>query len=155
MKAKRIVLGSDHAGFELKAELAPYLSGQGYIVDDKGTFSASQSVDYPDYGEKVALEVREDPEALGIIVCGSGIGISIAANKVPGIRAALVGTEEEARLSRLHNNANVLALAGRPFDGEKARLAKKIADAWLTTDFEGGRHHSRIDKISALEKKYC
>jgi ribose 5-phosphate isomerase B len=146
-----IVIGSDHAAFDLKEFLKPLLATMGYGVQDVGTFTR-ESCDYPDFAEKVALAVKNGGGRLrGILSCGTGIGAAIAANKVPGIRAALVTSVETALVSRKHNDANVLVLGGRPFDpGEVERMVK----TWLSTDFEGGRHERRIEKIQEMEKKY-
>lgn len=145
-----IVLGSDHAGFRLKDHLKSYLYELGYPVIDEGTFD-EQSVDYPDFAEKVALTVVSNPGSLGILVCATGVGISIAANKIRGIRAALVGDVGTASLCREHNDANILALAGKNYDSE---LVERIVVAWLSARFQGGRHARRIDKIRRLEEKY-
>jgi len=143
----KVALGSDHAGFPLKEALKGWLKEKGYEVIDKGTYDES-SCDYPDFGKAVGLEVAAGGADRGIVVCGSGIGISIAANKVKGIRAALCGDIYSARMSRLHNNANVLAL-GQRVTG--VGLAMEIVDTWLNTEFEGGRHQARLDKISRIE----
>lgn len=153
LKDKVIAIGSDHAGFQLKSFIAGFLMSLGYKINDLGAYSQDISVDYPDLGEAVAKEVASARACRGIVVCGSGIGISIAANKVRGIRAALVSDVEAAVLSRKHNNANVLALAGRPYNPERAAEAEKIIKAWLSTDFDGGRHQQRLDKISAIEQR--
>lgn len=142
MKMK-ISIGSDHAGFDLKEHLKNYLEEEGYEVIDEGTYSL-ESVDYPDFGKKVGKRVADKEADRGLVVCGSGIGISIAANKVPGIRCALVSEPLSARLSRLHNDANVLALGGRLIGLE---MAKECLKVFLQTDFEGGRHQRRIDKL--------
>lgn len=146
-----IVIGADHAGFEIKEYIKGLLTKMNYELEDMGALS-TESVDYPDYAEKVAVSVSTGENKMGVLACGTGIGASIAANKIPGIRAALVGDERAARLSRKHNDANVLVLGGRPFDKNEV---KKIVRAWLTSRFEGGRHKKRIDKISAIERKYC
>lgn len=142
MKMK-ISIGSDHAGFDLKEHLKNYLEEEGYEVIDEGTYSL-ESVDYPDFGKKVGQRVADKEADRGLVVCGSGIGISIAANKVPGIRCALVSEPLSARLSRQHNDANVLALGGRLIGLE---MAKECLKVFLQTDFEGGRHQRRIDKL--------
>ena len=141
---KTIALGSDHAGFALKDALATALAQKGYEVEDCGTFS-TDSCDYPDYARKVAklVSTRQMP---GILVCGSGIGVSIVANKVRGVRAALVFDADQARLSKQHNDSNVLCFAGRLLDSESAL---QIVEVWLDTQFEGGRHSRRIQKIEA------
>jgi ribose 5-phosphate isomerase B len=146
-----IVIGSDHGGLELKAALKSYLGRRGYTVTDAGTDN-DVSVDYPDFGQKVAELVVSGTAELGILICGTGIGMSIAANKVPGIRAALVTDVFMARMAREHNNANILVLGGRVLDEQKAC---DLVGAWLDATFEGGRHQGRLDKISDIEKKYC
>lgn len=143
----RVAIGSDHAGFALKEEVKEYLGRAGVDLEDEGTVSRD-SVDYPDYAEKVAIEVRDGKVDRGILMCGTGIGVCIAANKIHGIRAATAWDLEIARLSRLHNDANVLCLPGRYMD---PALAIEIVKVWLATPFEGGRHQRRVDKISALE----
>jgi len=145
-----IVVGSDHAGFALKEFVKGILTREGYRVIDEGP-ADSGSVDYPDYAERVGLQVAGRPGRLGILSCGTGIGISISANKIPGIRAALVHTPREAVLSREHNRANVLVMPGRPWSKKKTA---EIVRAWLKTSFAGGRHQRRVRKIAALEKKY-
>jgi ribose 5-phosphate isomerase B len=144
----KIALGADHAGFELKQKIKQHLAQQGHTVDDRGTASTA-SVDYPDFARSVGDEVASHSADLGILICGSGIGMAIAANKVPGIRAANVNTENEAALSREHNNANVLALGARILD-EPHALA--IVDKWLATPFAGGRHQQRVEKIRQIEE---
>jgi len=146
-----IAIASDHAGFNLKSAIIKYLNDNGYEVKDLGTCDASCSVDYPDYGLAVAEAVSSGECEKGIIICGTGIGISIAANKVPGIRAALCTDSFMARMSREHNDANVLALGERVIG---AGVAIDIVEAWLKAEFLGGRHKTRVDKISAIEKKY-
>ncbi len=150
MNKEIIVLGSDHAGFALKEEIKTLLLGMDYRIEDRGTFSR-ESVDYPDYAENVALAVRNRRNKKGILVCGTGIGSSIAANKVPGIRAALVHNVRMARLSREHNNANILVLGGRPCDKNNAA---RIVKTWLKSEFRGGRHQRRVKKISKMEKRF-
>jgi len=144
----KIALGSDHGGFQLKETVKAWLLDKGHEVADKGTFD-EKSCDYPDYGEAVARDVAAGNADKGILVCGTGIGISISANKVAGIRAAVCGDTFSARMSRLHNDANILAL-GQRVTGPG--LALDIAEIWLSTDFEGGRHQNRIDKIARIEK---
>jgi ribose 5-phosphate isomerase B len=144
----KISLGADHAGFELKEKIKALLLQQGMEVDDLGT-SSTASVDYPDFACKVAEEVASQKADYGVLVCGSGIGMAIAANKVPGIRAANVTSEYEAQMSREHNDANVLALGARVLD-EPTALG--IVEKWLDTPFAGGRHQLRVDKISAIER---
>ncbi|HYA97674.1 MAG TPA: ribose 5-phosphate isomerase B [Methylomirabilota bacterium] len=144
----RIALGADHAGYPVKESIKKYLETAGYPVDDQGTWS-EESVDYPDYGRAVGERVASNQDDFGIVVCGSGIGISIAANKVPGIRAALAHDENTARLSREHNDANVLAMGGRIVTPEEA---VDMVKTFLSTPFAHGRHQRRIDKISQIEK---
>lgn len=145
----RIAIGSDHAGFSVKETIREYLEGAGYRVSDLGT-SSEESVDYPDYGKAVGEHVVSKQADLGIAVCGTGIGISIAANKVPGIRAALAHDANTARLAREHNDANVLALGGRIVTNE---AAIEMVQVFLTTGYLGGRHQRRLDKITAIEKE--
>lgn len=142
MKVSRIHMACDHGGFALKEHLKSFLSENDIAVDDLGAYS-EDSVNYPDYGKKAAEAVLNDGDP-AIIICGTGIGISIAANRYRGIRAALCHCAEYAKLARQHNNANILALGGR-FLNEKE--AEKIVTAFLDTDFEGGRHKNRIDLI--------
>jgi len=147
----KIALGSDHGGFTLKEQIKSYLTGKGYEVEDFGTYS-SESVDYPTFGLKAALAVSKGECDRGIVICSTGIGISIAANKVRGIRAALCSDTFSARLTREHNDTNVLAL-GAFIVGEK--LAYAIVDTWLGTEFSGEeRHKRRIDEITEIENQY-
>ena len=141
-------LGADHAGFELKDALKRVLDELGVTYDDLGT-GTSASVDYPDYAHAVARGVVDGRFDRGILVCGSGIGMSIAANKVDGIRAAVVTEAESARLSRAHNDANIIALGAR-LTTEAA--AAEIVRTFLQTEFQGGRHSDRVQKISGLER---
>jgi len=143
----KIALGADHAGFELKEQLKQHLLSAGVQVDDRGT-NSNDSVDYPDFARAVGEGVVAKEADFGILVCGSGIGMSIAANKVPGIRAANVTSAEAARLSREHNDANVLALGARLLDPS---IATRIVDVWLATAFAGGRHQRRVEKILQIE----
>ena len=143
-----VALGADHAGFPLKQELKSWLVGQGHTVLDVGTHSAD-SVDYPDFALAVSRAVAAGEAARGLLVCGTGIGMAIAANKVPGIRAAVCGDTDTARLSRQHNDLNVLALAGR---ATSPAAAIGIVRVWLETAFEGGRHERRLAKLSDLEQ---
>lgn len=145
----RIALGADHAGYELKDKIRDHLKQRGVEVRDEGTDSGD-SVDYPDFARLVAHDVDEGRADLGILVCGSGIGMAMAANKVAGIRAANVSSEYEAQMSREHNNANVLTLGARILQPDQAL---KIVDAWLAANFAGGRHQRRVDKIAALEEQ--
>jgi len=150
-KTTRIVLGCDHAGFELEKHLVNFLRNEGHISEDLGTFS-QDSVDYPDFGLAVALAVSSGEFPRGILVCHSGTGMSIVANKIRGVRAALTRDRESARLSRLHNDSNVLVL-GAGFTPKDE--AEEIVRVWLATQFEGGRHSRRLEKISLLEEKAC
>ncbi len=142
----KIAIGADHGGFELKQALIPFLQGRDIEVSDAGTYSV-ESVDYPTFGESVALLVAHGEADAGIVICGTGIGISIAANKLPGIRAALVTSPEMATLAKQHNNANVLALGGRILSVE---IAEACVAAWLDASYEGGRHQRRLDKITEI-----
>lgn len=144
---KKIALAADHAGFEEKEKLKATLNEIGVEFDDMGTYSAD-SVDYPDYARKVAEAVSRGEYEQGLLVCGSGTGMAIAANKVRGVRAAVAWNEEIARLARQHNNANVLSLAARYTPDEEL---KKIVKAWFDADFEGGRHERRVEKITETE----
>src|SRR6267378_1796155 len=143
----RIAIGSDHAGFSVKETIKKYLENAGYAVDDQGTGS-EDSVDYPDFGKAVGERVALKRADFGIAVCGSGIGISIAANKVPGIRAALAHDVVTARLAREHNDANVLALGSRIVTPD---AAVEMVQTFLTTTYLGGRHQRRLDKIAQME----
>lgn len=143
---KKIFIASDHAGFDLKAALVKYIESKDISIEDCGCHS-KDSVDYPDYAQTVAKKVLEDKNAEGILICGSGIGMDIAANRFKGIRAALIYEPELAVLSRTHNNSNVLVLAARFTPVDKA---KKIFDTWLDTKFEGGRHQTRVDKMDLI-----
>ncbi len=144
-----IAIGSDHAGYNLKGQIVEFLQKKGLEVKDFGTYGP-ESVDYPDFGQAVAKAVSRGECEKGIVICGSGIGISIAANKVHGVRAALCTDSLMAKLSRLHNNANVLALGERIIGPD---LAMDIVEAWITTDFSGdNRHNCRIQKITNIEK---
>jgi ribose 5-phosphate isomerase B len=146
-----IAISSDHGGYDLKGEIIKYLKEKGHELKDFGTCDSACSVDYPDYGLAVAQAVANGECERGIIICGTGIGISISANKVPGVRAALCTDTYTARMSREHNNANVLALGARVIG---TGLALEIVDTWFKTEFQGGRHKRRVDKISDIERKY-
>ncbi|UFS69257.1 ribose 5-phosphate isomerase B [Geomonas sp. RF6] len=146
-----IVLGSDHGGLELKEEIKSLLGEMGLPCEDLGT-NGSESVDYPEFGERVARRVSEGGAEKGILVCGTGIGMSIVANKIPGIRAALVTDTFMARMAKEHNNANILVLGGRVLE---ISLAREMVRTWLEATFEGGRHQGRLDKIAALEDGCC
>lgn len=146
----KIALGSDHAGLPLKKEIINHLHDIEVEFEDFGTFT-SESCDYPDFALKVAEEVSKKNYDFGILVCGTGIGISIAANKVPGIRAALCSDTFSAHACREHNDANILALGQRVIG---PGLALDIVDIFLNTKFQGGRHKKRINKITDIESKY-
>ena len=142
-----IAVGSDHAGFELKEELKEVLAALGHEVKDLGT-ATPDSCDYPRFAARVARSVAAGEAERGLLVCGTGIGMSMAANKVRGIRAALCFDAETARMSRAHNDANVLCLGART---SAAGRAREMVEVWLRTEFEGGRHRRRVDQIHALE----
>ena len=144
MLNKNIVIASDHAGFPLKAQLVDYLKTKAYNVLDLGTHDAQNSVDYPLKAQELALQMKKNPEDVGILVCGSGIGMCIAVNRYSFVRGALVYEVEAAKLARQHNNANVLCLGGRMTDFE---TAKQLVDTFLTTPFEGGRHERRVSQL--------
>jgi ribose 5-phosphate isomerase B len=143
----KIALASDHAGYTEKERLKPLLTDLGLEFDDLGTGSEA-SVDYPDYARKVAEQVAAGHADQGLLVCGSGTGMAISANKVNGVRAAVAWSEETARLARQHNDANILAIGARTTPPEQI---PGIVRAWFSTDFEGGRHADRVKKISAME----
>lgn len=145
----KIAIGNDHAALELKKAIKTYVEDMGHEVVDFGTHTAD-SCDYPVYGEKVARAVAGGECELGILICGTGIGISLAANKVKGIRAAVCSESYSARLTRAHNNANIIAFGARVI-GEDT--AKDIVNAFINTPFEGGRHQRRIDMITEIENK--
>ena len=145
----RIAIGSDHAGFPMKEIIKEYLRSLGHEVLDMGTHSA-QSVNYAEFAEKVAREVASGRAQRGILICGTGIGMSIAANKVEGIRAALVHSEYTAKMAAMHNNANIITFGGRV---EGPQEAKRFVKIWLETPFEGGRHNKRLEKITEMEEK--
>ncbi len=146
----RIALGADHAGYLLKDHIRQYIVERGHSVIDEGT-NTSDSVDYPDYAVKVAEDVAAGRAERGILVCGSGIGMAITANKVPGIRAANICSEYEAQMSREHNNLNVLTLGARVLN---EAAAEHIVQIWLDTPFSGGRHSGRLEKIHEIEKAH-
>lgn len=145
----RIALGSDHAGYDLKSKIIAYLETQPYEIIDCGTDNADVSVDYPNYALNVAQKVANNEAAYGILICGTGIGMCISANKVPGIRASSVWSKETAKLSREHNNANILCLGGRTKEDVDPLTLVKV---WLDTEFLGGRHERRIKEIAKIEK---
>lgn len=145
MEKKQIAIASDHAGFELKEQLGQWLLERAYVVVDLGTDSAAASVDYPDYGFAMARWISEEEARMGVLICGSGIGISIAANRHPKIRAALCHDSVSATLARQHNDANVLCVGARLITPD---VAKECLHAFLTTAFEGGRHVERVNKLA-------
>ncbi len=147
--ADRVVTASDHAGLTLRAEAVKVAKSKGFEVEDLGP-PTPDSVDYPDFAAAVARAVAGGRARLGILVCGTGIGMSIAANKVPGVRAALCRSEYEARMARAHNDANVLCLGERITGGG---LGAAIVEAFLATPFEGGRHQKRVEKVNALDRR--
>ncbi|HET6351502.1 MAG TPA: ribose 5-phosphate isomerase B [Coriobacteriia bacterium] len=142
----RVALGSDHAGYEQKERIKAHLIDEGYDVEDVGTNNAEDSVDYPDFAIRAGRMVAAGDAEMGVLVCGTGIGMAIAANKVHGVRAANVTDPEFARLAREHNNANVVTVSARFVP---VQVNTDIVDAFLSTDFAGGRHGLRVDKISA------
>ncbi len=146
---KKVALASDHGGYGLKTQIKQYLQSKGYTVLDLGTDS-EESVDYPDFGAKAAEAVLNKEADCAVIMCGSGIGISISANKFKGIRCALCFDTYTAKMSRMHNDANIMAVGGRITTIERA---VDMVDLFLTTEFEGGRHQRRIDMLDALAEK--
>lgn len=144
-----LAIGSDHGGFELKNHIMKHLEERGIQYQDFGCYDEN-SVDYPDIAKKVGTAVAGGACENGILICGTGIGISMAANKIKGVRAALCGDVYSAEMTKCHNNANIICMGGRVIGRE---LAFMIVDAWLDAEFEGGRHQNRIDKIHALENK--
>ncbi len=147
--SKTIYIGCDHAALHMKNDIIGYLNDKGYNVEDLGPYTP-ESVDYPAYAEKVGKEVVADKGSLGILICGTGIGMSLAANKVKGVRAAACSEVYSAKLTRLHNDANILCLGARVIGIETAKM---MVDAFVETEFEGGRHQRRVDMITALEEK--
>lgn len=143
----KVAIGADHAGYALKEELKARITARGHEVVDLGTSSAD-STDYPDYAAQVGRRVAEGLVDRGILVCSTGVGMSIAANKIPGVRAALAFNEDEVRLTRAHNDANVIAFGARYTEPE---AGAHLIDIFLETPFDGGRHQRRVDKITALE----
>lgn len=145
----KIAIGNDHAAVEMKNHIVKYLEAKGYEMVNFGT-DTNDSCDYPVYGKKVADAIVKGECDLGILICGTGIGISLAANKVKGIRAAVCSEPYSAKLTRQHNNANIIAFGARVVD---EAMAEKIVDEFLTAEFEGGRHQNRIDLITAIENE--
>lgn len=146
---KKVYIGCDHAALEMKAALVEYVKTLGFEVSDEGTYT-SDSVNYPEYAKKVALAVKNDENSLGVLICGTGIGMSLAANKVKGIRAAAVSEVYSAKLTRQHNDSNIVCIGARVIGIETAKM---IVEAFLTTEFEGGRHQTRVDMITAIENE--
>lgn len=147
----RISIGADHRGLALKQHLVPWLRSEGYDVTDEGA-ATTDSVDYPDYAAKVAHKVAHGEADRGILVCATGVGMCITANKVHGVRATTCADEDVARLSRQHNDVNVVCLSGDRLDEPAAR---RVVQTWLETEFEGGRHARRVEKIADLEHQEC
>jgi ribose 5-phosphate isomerase B len=145
----RIAIGADHRGYQLKDQLVPWLRSQGHEVEDKGAVDGG-SVDYPDFAAEVARQVSTGKADRGLLVCATGVGMCIAANKVRGVRATTCADEDTARLSRQHNDVNVLCLAG---DRMQSGAAEQVLTTWLQTPFEGGRHARRIEKIAEIERQ--
>jgi len=150
IKSVRLGISSDHGGYGLKEYIYNNLIANGYNVKNFGVYN-EESVDYPGYALKIILEILNKDIDFGILFCGTGIGVSISANKFPGIRAALCHNVETARLSRMHNNANIIALGGRILD---KNIAAEMIDVWLNTDFEGGRHLRRVNLIDKQALPY-
>lgn len=148
---KKVAFGCDHVGFILKDEILAHLQARDVEVIDKGTWSGERT-DYPRYASAVAQAVIDGEVDGGILICGTGVGISITANKFPGIRAVVCSEPYSARLSRQHNNTNILAFGSRVVGLE---LAKMIVDSWLDADFEGGRHQTRVEAIAAIEQRHA
>jgi ribose 5-phosphate isomerase B len=148
----RIAIGSDHHGVSFKADTIAKLAALGFEVNDVGSHDPHEACDYPDMAQKVAAQVSEGQVERGILICGSGVGMAITANKFPGVRAAVCETEEAARLTRQHNGLNVLCLSGSLW---KQRDLFPVVQAFLETPFEGGRHQRRLEKIEAIEAAVC
>ena len=146
MSRDTIIIGSDHAAFQLKETIKSHLKKEGFGIEDAGPFG-TDSVDYPDFGIKVATTISEGSYSRGILMCGTGIGMSMVANRFPGVRAALCNDLFSALMSRRHNDANILVMGGRVIGDV---LALEIVKAWLTTEFEGGRHRHRLDKFDRI-----
>lgn len=147
---KKMLIASDHAGRAMKDELKSVIAGLGYEVEDLGA-STDDSVDYPDFGSALAEKISTGEVETGVLVCGSGVGMSIVANKFPNVRAALVSDTQSATLSKKHNNANVLVIGGRIVE---VALATEMLTAWVKATFEGGRHQRRLDKIAEIEARF-
>ena len=151
MEPKAILIGSDHAAYQMKETIKSYLENQGYAVQDVGPQDTG-SVDYPDFGIAVACAISSGKFKRGILMCGTGLGMSMVANRFPGVRAALCNDIFSAALSRQHNDANILVMGGRVIGDV---LAQEIVKVWLHTDFEGGRHQNRIDQVDRMDVTGC
>lgn len=146
---KKVFVGCDHAALDMKNAIVEYVKELGFDANDEGTYTTN-SVNYPEYAKKVALAVKANEGSLGILICGTGIGMSLAANKVKGIRAAAVSEVYSAALTRQHNNSNIICIGARVIGIETAKM---IVKTFLTTEFEGGRHQTRVDMITAIENE--
>jgi len=151
MEQETIIMGSDHAAFQMKETIKSYLESEGFTVEDAGALG-TDSVDYPDYGIKVSSSISSGKQKRGILMCGTGLGMSMVANRFPGVRAALCGDIFSAVMSRQHNDANILVLGGRVIGDV---LAKEIVKTWLKTEFDGGRHKNRLDKFDRIDFTRC
>jgi ribose 5-phosphate isomerase B len=151
MEQETIIIGSDHAAYQMKETIKAYLESEGFTVEDAGALG-TDSVDYPDFGIKVASAISCGKHKRGILMCGTGLGMSMVANRFPGVRAALCSDIFSAVMSRQHNDANILVLGGRVIGDV---LAKEIVKAWLKTEFEGGRHKNRLDKFDRIDFSRC
>jgi ribose 5-phosphate isomerase B len=151
MKQETIIIGSDHAAYQMKETIKSFLESEGFTVEDAGTLG-TESVDYPDFAIKVATAVSSGKYKRGILMCGTGLGMSMAANRFPGVRAALCNDIFPAVMSRQHNDANVLVLGGRVIGDV---LAKEIVKVWIKTAFEGGRHQNRLEKFDRMDFTSC
>ena len=151
MKQETIIIGSDHAAYQMKETIKSYLESEGFTIEDAGALG-TDSVDYPDFGIKVASAISCGKHKRGILMCGTGLGMSMVANRFPSVRAALCGDIFSAVMSRQHNNANILVLGGRVIGDV---LAKEIVKAWLKTEFDGGRHQNRLDKFDRIDFSHC
>jgi ribose 5-phosphate isomerase B len=151
MKQETIIIGSDHAAYQMKETIKSYLASEGFTIEDAGALG-TDSVDYPDFGIKVASTISSGKHKRGILMCGTGLGMSMVANRFPGVRAALCGGIFSAVMSRRHNDANILVMGGRVIGDV---LAKEVVKAWLKTEFEGGRHKNRLDKFDRIDFTHC
>jgi ribose 5-phosphate isomerase B len=151
MKQETIIIGSDHAAYQMKETIKSYLESEGFTIEDAGALG-TDSVDYPDFGIKVASTISSGKHKRGILMCGTGLGMSMVANRFPGVRAALCDDIFSAVMSRRHNDANILVLGGRVIGDV---LAKEVVKAWLKTEFEGGRHKNRLDQFDRIDFTHC